>query len=103
MKLFRKKEKCYAWQNNQCLHSKKECPFFCREYNSHIKGIYDTKDYITIVHNKHSRSLATLSIIISFLALIVASTSTTVTLVNTSNQKVVKVSNNLIDYVKNIL
>ncbi|MEI6556581.1 MAG: hypothetical protein WCL70_13405 [Paludibacter sp.] len=39
---------------------------------------------------------------ISFLALIVASTTTTVTIVNTSNQKVVKVSNNLIDYVKNI-
>ena len=100
MRLSRKKGNCYAWKDNQCIHRKK-CTFLCRDYNSHIKGIYDPKDYITIIHNKHSRSLATLSIIISFIALIVASTTTTVTIVDTSNQKVVKVSNNLIDYVKN--
>lgn len=101
MKLFRKKEKCYAWQNSQCLHSNKKCTFFCRDYSSHIKGIHETKDYITIVHNKHSRSLATFSIIISFLALIVATTNTTITIVNTPNQKIEKVSNSLIEYVKN--
>jgi len=99
MRLFRKREKCYAWQHNQCLHSK-ECTFFCKDYKSYIKGIYDPKDYITITHNKRSRSLARLSIIISFLALIVATTNTSVTIMNTSHPKVIKVSNNLIEYVK---
>ncbi|MEI6822964.1 MAG: hypothetical protein WCL51_13605 [Bacteroidota bacterium] len=101
MRYLRKKETCHAWKDKKCNH-KKKCTFTCRDYHPYINGINEPKDYQNIIHNKHSRSLATLSIMISFLALIVASTTTTVTIVNTSNQKVVKVSNNLIDYVKNI-
>ena len=96
MRKWAKKEQCYGWKNQEgkCIYGNK-CTFFCSNYYRYIGGISNKNDYLNIIHSKHSRKLARLSLIISFFALIIPLTTSTVTIVTKSNDKVVKVTNGL--------
>jgi hypothetical protein len=101
MRKWNKKEVCYAWSSNdkKCLH-KDKCSFLCSDYHKFIGGITNPNDYLNITHNRHNRKLATLSLIFSFLALVITLTTSTITIVTKSNDKVQIVSNSLFEAIK---
>lgn len=105
MRLHRKRTTCYAYEGtNDCKHSDKKCTFLCNKYHYFIGGITSPNDYMAIINNKFNRRLTIISIIISFFTLFLTIASTTVTIVDAKNNKeIVKVTNGLFDFAKNIV